>query len=206
MKTVKLTFRHATAFCRSAAPILTVLALSIAGTSAVAQTDVFVPGNATGFFGNPPDILVPALTVSGPGEITVTYVSGTVTDIDGSGPVNTGPDGVPNNNGSAQLPLREAVGVQVSQGPHLDALIGVFVPQSRAQEPGFSPVDGTKGLVPVGIMPDGLFFIGKGKTFSVSEAGTLSWASMTAASLPTGEASTSRSQGLSARTQVQVGE
>lgn len=178
MKTAKLTvFRHATAFGRSAALMLTVLVLIVAGTNAAAQTDVFVPGNASGFFGNPADIqvpLIPALTVSGPGTITVTYVSGTVTDVTASGvPVNTGPDGVSANVFSAQLPLREAVGLQSSQGSHLDSLIAVFVPQSRVQEAGFSPVDGTKGVVPVGIMPNGLFFIGTGKTFSVSEAGTL---------------------------------
>jgi hypothetical protein len=56
---------------------------------------------------------------------------------------------------------------------NLDALIGVFVPQSRVQKTGFSPIDGTKGVAKVGIMPCNLFFIGTGKTFPVSEAGTL---------------------------------
>lgn len=38
---------------------------------------------------------------------------------------------------------------------------------------GFLAIDGTKGAALVGIMPGGLFFIGTGKTFSVTEAGTL---------------------------------
>lgn len=174
MKTAKLTFfRHATAFCRSAAPMLAVLALIIAGTSAVAQTDVFVPGNASGFFGNPADIPVPfvaALTVSGPGTITVTYVSGRVTDCCGENP---GPGGAEWTMDGAQAPLQEAVGFLVKNINNLDALIGAFVPQSRVQIAGFGALDGTKGVTKVGIMPNGLFFIGKGKTFSVSEAGTL---------------------------------
>ncbi len=174
MKTARLTFfRHATAFGRSAALVLTVLVLIIADTYAGAQTNVFVPGNAGGFFGNPADIPVPlvaALTVSGPGTITVTYVSGRVTDCCG---VNPGPNGAGWTMDGAQSPLQEAVGFLVKNMNNLDALIGVFVPQSRVQQEGFSALDGTKGVAKVGIMPDGLFFVGKGKTFSVSEAGTL---------------------------------
>jgi len=56
---------------------------------------------------------------------------------------------------------------------NMAALIGVFVPLSRTQERGFSAVDGTKNVATVGIMPDGLFFIGENKTISVNEAGTL---------------------------------
>jgi len=154
--------------------LLTILVLIAAGTTAAAQTQVFVPGTATGFFGGPnPDIqvpLVPAITVSGPSWITVTYVSGTVTDCCG---VNTGPDGVPWPKGAEQFPLQEAVGVAIEKVKNMDALIGVFVPQKTVQRKGFSALDGTKAVTHVGIMPNGLFFIGTGKTFRVTEAGTL---------------------------------
>ena len=146
----------------------------VAATTATAQTQVFVPGNASGFFGNPADIQVPmvaALTVSGPGTITVTYVSGTVNSRGGH---LSGPKGVPIDSArDVQFPLQEAVGVSAPTATRVAALIGVFVPQSRVQEAGFSPLDGTKNVTPVGIMPGGLFFIGTGKTFSVHEAGTL---------------------------------
>ena len=61
---------------------------------AVDSATVTVPGNACGGFGNPSSgsvPLVPALAISGPGTITISYVSGTVTDSYG---INTGPDGV----------------------------------------------------------------------------------------------------------------
>jgi len=152
-----------------------VLAILVAAATmaARAQNQIFVPGNASGFFGNPADEmnpLVSAITVTGPGNITVTYDSGKVTD---AGGIDTGPDGVPCKN-CAQLPLEEAKGTWNNvRAPHLDALIGVFVPASRVNQSGFAAVDGTKGVVPVGIMPNGLFFIGTGKTFPVTEAGTL---------------------------------
>jgi hypothetical protein len=172
MKNATFTFlRRVMAFSPSAALILIIL-IAVATTTA-AQTNVFVPGNASGFFGNPADIqvsLVAALTVSGPGTITVTYVSGTVTDF---GDVNTGPNGVPWWSPGQQSPLEEGRGGEVTNISNLDALIGVFVPQYRAQHKGFKALDGTKNVTPVGIMPQGLFFIGMGKTFSVNEAGTL---------------------------------
>ncbi len=151
--------------------LLTMLVLIAAASTAAAQTQVFVPGNASGFFGNPADIPVPlvaALTVSGPGWITVSYVTGTVTDCCG---VNAGPDGVPWAGG--QAPLQEARGVVVKRITKLDALIGVFVPQATVRRNGFSALDGTKGVARVGIMPNGLFFIGAGKRFWVTQAGTL---------------------------------
>ena len=57
--------------------LVVVLFVCAASMAAPAQQDVqvFVPGNASGFFGNPADVvvpLVPAITVSGPGTITVT--------------------------------------------------------------------------------------------------------------------------------------
>jgi hypothetical protein len=153
---------------------LTILVLILAATTAAAQTQVFVPGNASGFFGNPVNIqvpLVPAITVSGPATITVTYVSGTVDFGTGE---QVGPNGVPYTAGeSDQVPLQEAVGVSSPTTMKMAALIGVFVPRSRVQKAGFSTLDGTKNVTPVGIMPNGLFFIGTGKTISVHHAGTL---------------------------------
>jgi hypothetical protein len=173
MKTAKCTFfRRVTGLCSSAALMLTMLVLIVAATTTAAQ-NVFVPGNTNGCFGNAVDQCVPlvaALTVSGPGTITVTYVSGTVTD---AGGINTGPNGVPLPASGYQVPLQEARGVALKRVAHADALIGVFVPQSRVQKAGFSALDGTKNVAPVGIMPNKLFFIGTGKTFPVSQAGTL---------------------------------
>ena len=66
---------------------LALVAFVAAATMAArAQTSVFVPGNTNGGFGNPIDTvvpLVPAITVSGPSKITITYISGTVTDAAG---------------------------------------------------------------------------------------------------------------------------
>ena len=174
MKAAKFTFlRRETAFCPGAALMLAVLVLIVAAATATAQTQVFVPGNTNGCFGNAVDKcipLVPALTVSGPGKISVTYVSGTVTD---AGGIDTGPDGAPWTDPRFQLPLQEKFGVWGWRMNHVDGLIGVFVPQSRVLRWGFAALDGTKGVARVGIMPDGLFLIGTAKTFHVSEAGTL---------------------------------
>jgi len=141
-----------------------------------AQVSVFVPGNASGYFGNWNDSAVPfvsALTVPGPGTITVTYVSGTVNW--GVPGVDVGPNGGPyTNTGGFQLPLEEATG----KAPHakignIAALIGVFVPECRVNAPGFTAIDGTKNATKVGILPTGLFFIGQSKTLHVTVAGTL---------------------------------
>ena len=171
MKAAKFTFLHrVTASYPSAALIITTLILTVATTAASGQTNIFVPGNTNGCFGSPVDEcnpLVTALAVSGPATITVTYVSGIVTDIDG----DIGPNGIPCN--CDEVPLEEAVGVSVRNIPNLCALIGVFVPQARVQYKGFNPIDGSKNETRVGILPNGLFFIGASKTFSVSEAGTL---------------------------------
>jgi hypothetical protein len=153
--------------------LLTTLVLIVAATTAAAQTHVFVPGNASGCFGNFVDKCVPliaAITVSKPGKITITYVSGTVTD---AGGINTGPDGVPFFVGGQQAPLQEARGVVVPEIKNLDALIGIYVAQSRVTRKGFTAVDGTKSVAPVGIMPDNLFFVGTGRTITVCSPGTL---------------------------------
>lgn len=135
---------------------------------------VFVPGNASGYFGRSVDQLVPlvsALSVTGPGTITVTYLDGTV-DFGGNEPA--GPNGVFWQCGcSFQLPLNEAHGIAVRKAYNMAALIGVFVPQSRVLRKGFNPIDGTKNATKVGIMPGNLFFVGESKTFDVKEAGTL---------------------------------
>jgi hypothetical protein len=141
---------------------------------AAGQTQVFVPGNASAFFGNSADIqveYVPAISVQGPATITVTYVSGTVTD---AGGVNTGPNGATWNAEGAQSPLQEALGIAGGTIDNLDALIGSFVPATTIDNPGiFSALDGTKNVAPVGIMPNTLFFIGNGITYNATEAGTL---------------------------------
>jgi hypothetical protein len=158
---------------RNAKAVLTLAAFVAAATMiARAQTSVFVPGNASGGFGNPIDIvvpLVPAITVSGPSRITVTYVSGTVTPVAG---VDAGPNGTKWNFNEAQSPLQEARG-QSGGIDWLGALIGVFVPASRVGDWKFQPVDGAKALARNGIVPSTLVFVGTGKTFYVREAGTL---------------------------------
>ncbi len=152
--------------------LLLVVLIVVAPVIAQAQNQVFVPGNASGWFGNPLSgqmPLVNAISVTKASTITVTYVSGTITDING---VDTGPDGVPCV--CAQLPIEEAGGfVQQGTAQHLDGLIGVFVPSATVNRPGFQAIDGTKGVAQVGILPNGLFFIGTSKTFSVTTAGTL---------------------------------
>lgn len=135
--------------------------------------NVVVPGNTLGNFGNPSccsQPYIPALAAPGPGTITVSYLSGTVTDSSG---INTGPNGVYWNVTGNQFPLQEAIGVSGGPINNLDSLIGVFVPQSRISMPGFTATDGTKNNTPVGIPPCGLVFIGTGHTFKVNQAGTL---------------------------------
>jgi len=149
------------------------LFVAAATMAAPAQTQVFVPGNTNGAFGNQVDLivpLVPAITVDGPGTITVTYVSGTV---DFGAGVEVGPNGGPWDVGTWQLPLQEAKGVAGGKVNNDGALIGVFVPHARLIHKGFSPIDGTKDAARVGIMPGWLFFIGEGKTIDAKEAGTL---------------------------------
>jgi hypothetical protein len=147
---------------------------TVAVIAASAQTTVFVPGNATGYFGYPVNIVVPlvsAITVSGPATINVGYVSGTV---DYGMGIQVGPNGGPFPGAGNQYPLQEAKAIAPSKNiDNMAALIGVFVPQSRVQLAGFTAVDGTKDVARVGIMPDGIFFIGIGKAITVKEAGTL---------------------------------
>jgi hypothetical protein len=159
---------------RAATSLLSSLLLFIAVTiPAHAQTTVTVPGNASGHFGNDSDLIIPfipAITVTVPSSIAVTYVSGTVTDCCG---VDAGPNGVPWPATNSQTPLLEAWAFSGGEVPNLDALIGVFVSQRRMNRPGFQAIDGTKNVAKVGIAPDLLFFIGEGKTIQTDEAGTL---------------------------------
>ncbi len=158
------------------------LFMAVATVTANAQRTSFVPGNATGYFGNSNDIAVPfvtALTVNGPATITITYVSGTVRWAGEPEIPEVGPNGghypAPGHQLQPfQFPLQEAKGF----APHtpidnIAALIGIFVPQSRVQLPGFTALDGTKNVTRVGINPSGLFFVGESKTFTVNMAGTL---------------------------------
>ena len=158
----------------AAASVLALFTLLVAvSTVADAQVTVFVPGKASGDFGNPVVTLVPfvrALTVTGPGTIQITYVSGMVQF--GIGFI-TGPNGAPWDNGPLQTPLQEARGLAHGHVNNLAALIGVFVPESRVDAPGFRAIDGTKNLAPAGIVPSTLFFIGTSKTINVHGAGTL---------------------------------
>ena len=154
--------------------LVLVLFVAAATMAAPAQTQVFVPADASGAFGNPIDIvvpLVPAITVNGPGTITVTYVSGLV---DFGGGFGVGPNGGEWDIATQQDPLLEAHGIWATgKVKNLAALIGVFVPQARVTHKGFTAIDGTKDWTPVGIMPGWLFFIGEEKTIDVNEAGTL---------------------------------
>jgi hypothetical protein len=178
-------FRHTTTSCAGAAIMFALLVASFAPATATAQTSVFVPGNAGGCFGNNPGggnyqcvPFVPALTVSGPGTITITYVSGIVTwtPCCTTGPlgVTCSASGPPTGCGLSQTPLSESRGTQPKKTIiKIGALIGAFVPQARAQAEGFQPLDGSKNVAPVGIMPGTVFFIGTGRTITVTEAGTL---------------------------------
>jgi hypothetical protein len=175
MKATKFRFRRLTTCGHSAALMLTMLLLIVAATPTTAQTNVFVPGTASGNFGSGGGAeklspLVSALTVSGPGTVTVTYVSGQVWWGGGW----TGPNGAKWSQGAnQQLPLQEGRGISAKSVDNIGALIGVFVPQLRVGQKGFNAIDGTKDITKVGIMPGHLFFVGTSKTFSVSEAGTL---------------------------------
>ena len=147
--------------------VLTVIAVSAKGS------DVFVPGNALGNFGNPSccnQPFVPAISVHGPGTITVTYLDGRVTDAPG---INAGPEGVVWNGTGNQFPLQEAQGLAGGPVNNLDGLIGNFAPRWRISAQGFQAVDGTKGNVRVGLLPSELIFIGSQRTIAVKEAGTL---------------------------------
>src|SRR2546423_14527391 len=89
---------RSSAKARASALALFTLLLALS-TVANAQVTVFVPGKASGDFGTPVVTLVPfvpALTVTGPSTIQITYVSGMVQF--GIGLI-TGPNGAPWENG-----------------------------------------------------------------------------------------------------------
>jgi hypothetical protein len=171
--TESMLLRRVAALCTGAVLRLTLLFLVAAATITAAQTTIFVPGNASGCFGSPVDECVPfvaAIDVSGPGTITVTYVSGMVN----VGPFEVGPTGGTASAVSGQYPIQEANGVSGGTITNVGALIGVFVPKYRVHDRrGFQAVDGTKSIVRVGIKPNLLHYIGEGSTFTVGQAGTL---------------------------------
>jgi hypothetical protein len=121
---------------RSVALSAAVLFFLIAAGTATAQTTatVFIPGNTLGDFGNPSvdgnQPYVTGIVATGPGTIVVTYLSGTVTDC--CPELSTGPDGTPFDFGSGQSALQEAAGIAGGTIDDLDALIGIFVPQSSS--------------------------------------------------------------------------
>lgn len=165
-------------FETTARVLISTMFVAIAATATLAaQTTVFVPGNATGGFGTPVDLVapfVPAIAVTGPASITVTYVSGLMTwDTQGqtAGPLGTSACG--SDCDVMQFPLDEANGDGIRNTKHLGALIGAFVPKYRVDGKGFKALDGTKNAASLGIKPELLRFIGDGFTFHVGEAGTV---------------------------------
>jgi hypothetical protein len=148
--------------------VMLALLIAVTATAAYGQVEVYIPSNASGAFGNPSDQavpLIPALTVTGPGTITVTYVDGLVNGV--------GPNGTTTNMRNHQLPLQEAQGFAGGPVNNIYCLMGVFVPQARVDTRGFQAVDGTKAVARIGILPSKLFFIGESQTFDVNGAGTL---------------------------------
>jgi hypothetical protein len=156
------------------AAVLLVLTAAV-GASAQTTNTVFVPGNTLVDFGNPSvsgnQPYVTGIVAAGPGTIVVTYLSGTVTDCCPA--FTTGPDGTVFNYTGIQSPLQEAAGIAGGTIKNADALIGIFVPQSRVQAEGFKAVDGSKNIAAVGLVPSNLFFIGTGKALKVRGPGIL---------------------------------
>jgi hypothetical protein len=171
----------------SSLPALFMSSLAALGlySEAAAARQVTVPGTATGYFGYNPSAggdtpFVAALSVNGPGTITISYVSGQVQ----CSPTwaYSGPNGQNSHQAfnamNVALPLDEAVGINTAAYPtenyaHACALIGAFVPRSQASMTGFQPVDGTKGVAAVGIVPSTLFFVGIYHSITVNGPGTL---------------------------------
>lgn len=152
--------------------------LMAAASIARAETVIVsVPGNALGSFGNPSSSSQPyvsAIAINGPGTLTMKYISGVVTDCCiNSATFAVGPGGVTYNYAGLQSPFQEALGVSGGTIDNADGLVGIFVIQSRVLSTGFSPVDGTKSLVPVGLLPGDIRFIGRGTIFEAKQAGTL---------------------------------
>jgi len=132
---------------------------------------VTVTGLTSGAFGDPSDATIPfvvGIKVSGAAVITVT-ATGCVTDV---GISCVTPDGFSFTGGVT--PLQEAGLVPITD-PHVDGLIGAFVPAVTASNPNFKAIDSTKAVCSPGPCIDRtqLFFIGASKVFSVNEAGTL---------------------------------
>ena len=139
--------------------------------SAVTNTTVFVPGNASGEFGtadenNP---LISAFTDLGAGPITVSVnATGTVFD-NPNPPGSYSPNGYPFDFGGTTSPLAEAG--DAVHADLLNSLIGAFVPKSTVASSGFEALDNSK--YSPGIPASDLFYIGSSDTFTVSGPGTL---------------------------------
>ncbi len=134
---------------KATASVLALFTL-LAAVSTVADAQVTVCARkASGDFGNPVHTLVPfvpALTVTR--RANPVHIRHGVVQF-GIGLI-TGPNGAPWDNGPLQTPLQEARGVARGHVNNLAALIGVFVPKSRVDAPGFQAIDGTKNLTPAG--------------------------------------------------------
>jgi hypothetical protein len=153
------------------------VAVFVAAAAAAHAEPVFVPGNASGYFGKPVNMkvpLVPALAVIEPGTITITYVDGMV---DYGGPVEVGPNG-----GQRDVPLGEQTPLQQAQGfagpisiNSFAALMGAFVRQTRVDAPGFMATDSTKlpSILNTGIAPCELFLVGQSVVIHAEGPGTL---------------------------------
>ena len=151
---------------------------------AIQAATVSVPATAGGGFGSP----VLAST-----NFIVSYLfsqTGQTIEIKASGLIDigistlAGPDGLTLTRGviAGYTPLEEGLldfGVTVPIGDmdstvlNVSALIGAFVPESRASEPGFVPLDSDIVEGSRGIFSSDLFLIGNGLTFVAPGEGRL---------------------------------
>jgi hypothetical protein len=146
--------------------MLLVVFVATATMAACAQTSVFIPANASGHFGNPANQIKPtgpAITVSGPATITVTYLSGTIIDKTVWLSARRLWRGTTTTTYGSRFKKVKCDAVK-----NADCLIGIFFSSAKWMHSGFQAIDGTKGIVAIGIMPGNLFFMGKGRSFKVS--------------------------------------
>jgi hypothetical protein len=155
---------------------------------AIQAATVSVPATAGGGFG-----LVHLSPVLGSTNFIVGYLfsqTGQTIEIKSSGLINigistlAGPDGLTLTRGviDGYTPIEEGLldfGVPVPIGDmdstvlNVSALIGAFIPESRASEPGFVPLDSDIVEGSRGIFSSDLFLIGNGLTFVAPGEGRL---------------------------------